>query len=88
MWTEREEGRTVCGTGDDIRFSTGRTGIILGGITVYPSDFNIVKKNLAVTTGEVPLGRQLDVFFVPVDHRYGHLGTTPRPFDADGQQAL
>ena len=87
VWMERGEGHTVCSTRDGIRFSTGRSGILVM-VAVYPSDFNIVKKNLAMTTREVPLGRQLDVFFVPVDHGYGHLGTTPGPFDADGQQEL
>ena len=36
----------------------------------------------------VSFGSQLDLFFIPVDHRHGHLGTNPRPPPADGQQKV
>lgn len=55
---------------------------------MYPPDFNIVEQNFAMAAHEVSFDPQLDVFFVPVGHGHGHLGTTPRPSGADGQQRL
>ena len=79
--------RTVCSTRYGIRFSTGRTDL-LGRVGLYPTNFDIVEEDFAVTTGEVSFDGQLDVFFIPVDHRHCHLGTTPGPFDTDGQQKV
>lgn len=61
---------------------------VFGKAGVYPSDFETVEEYLAMAVHEVPLDPELYVLFVPVDHRHGHPGTTPRPFCADGQQKL
>lgn len=68
--------RTIRSTGDSIRLSTGRVGFPRGA-GMYPPDFDIVEDDSAVATHEISFDQQLDVFFVPVGHRHGHLGTTP-----------
>jgi len=79
--------RTIRSGRDGIGFSTGGLGV-LGTCGVYPPDFDIVEQNFAVAIHEVSFNPQLDVFFIPVGHRHGHLGTTPRQFGADCQQKV
>ena len=79
--------RTIRSSGDGIGFSTGRLSV-LGTGGVYPPDFDVVEQDFAVAVHEVSSDPQLDVFFIPVGHRYSHLGTAPRQFGADCQQKV
>jgi len=81
------ELRTICSSGDGIGFFAGGVGVF-GKVGEYPTDFDVVEYDFAVATHEAPSDPQLDALFVPVHHRYDHLGTTPRPFATDGQQKL
>ena len=73
--------RTISSTRNGIGLLASR-GSALGEAGLYPSDFDIVEQDLAVTVHEVSSDSQLDVFFIPVGHGHSHLGTTPRPFCA------
>ena len=79
--------RTIRGGRDGKGFSTSRL-CVLGTGGVYPSDFDIIKQNFSVAVHEVSFDPQLYVFFVPIGHRHGHLGTTPRQIGVDGQQKV
>ena len=68
----KQELRTIFSTGNGIGLSTGGV-CVFWGAGEYPSDFDIVEYDFAVATHETPSDPQLDVFFIPVHHRYGHL---------------
>ena len=83
----RGQLRTIRSGRDGIGLSTGGLGV-LGIGCVYPPDFDIVEQHFAVAIHEVSFDPHLDVFFIPVCHRDGHLGTTPRELGADRQQKV